>query len=199
MGSEFTVRLPVPVESPASAEVPRSEVSATRRRRRILVVDDNRDAAASLATLLGLEGHEIHIAYDGAEAVRAAAALRPDIILLDIGLPKINGYDAARMIRAEAWGKTMKLVALTGWGQPDDYARGKPASIAILAVTLEVLNGLLAELSQQRRLVMTSRCAHPGAGRAHADGTDADIKVRVNLQRMRLPERRRSSPDRFDS
>jgi len=153
MGSEFTVRLPLLVEFPAGTEVPASEVLALRPGRCILVVDDNRDAAASLATLLELEGHEIHLAYDGVEAVRTAAALRPDVILLDIGLPQINGYEAARMIRGEAWGKTMKLVALTGWGQTDDHARSQEAGFdrhLVKPVELEVLNRLLAEFSQQK-------------------------------------------------
>ena len=88
--------------------------------RRILVVDDNRDAATSLAELLKLTGYETRIAHDGLEAVQAAQSFRPDVVLVDIGLPKLNGFEAARMIRQQPWGKDMMLVALTGWGQEED-------------------------------------------------------------------------------
>jgi CheY-like chemotaxis protein len=97
---------------PAAVEAARS--------RRILVVDDNRDAATSLAELLKIHGHQTGIAHDGLEAVLTAERFRPDVVLLDIGLPKLNGFEAARMIRRQPWGKDMMLVALTGWGQEED-------------------------------------------------------------------------------
>jgi PAS domain S-box-containing protein len=127
-GSEFIVRLPVlhavtPVEtSPAT-----NGNSAGHTRRRILVVDDNRDSAASLAMMLDLLGNETRTAHDGEEALSAAAAFRPDMILLDIGMPKLNGYEAARRIRTEPWGKAVVLVALTGWGQDEDRRRSAEA------------------------------------------------------------------------
>ena len=77
-------------------------------------------AATSLAMLLKLTGNETHTAYDGLEAVEAAATFRPDVVLLDIGLPKLNGYEACRRIREQPWGKNIVLVALTGWGQEED-------------------------------------------------------------------------------
>ena len=83
-------------------------------------VDDNRDAATSLAELLEFTGHETRVAHDGLEAVQTAENFRPDVVLLDIGLPKLNGFEAARMIRQQPWGKDMMLVALTGWGQEED-------------------------------------------------------------------------------
>jgi len=83
-------------------------------------VDDNRDAATSLSELLELGGHETHIAHDGLVAVQATQSFRPDVVLLDIGLPKLNGFEVARMIRQQPWGKDMMLVALTGWGQDED-------------------------------------------------------------------------------
>ena len=89
---------------------------ATGSKRRLLVVDDNRDTAHSLAMMLPLTGHETRAAFDGLEGVQAAAGFRPVVVLLDIGLPKINGYEAARQIRQQAWGKGMVLMALTGWG-----------------------------------------------------------------------------------
>jgi CheY-like chemotaxis protein len=94
---------------------------------RILVVDDNRDSVDSLATVLQLQGHDIQTARDGVEAVQAAAAFRPNLVLLDIGLPKMNGYEAAQRIRQHDWGKTMVLIAMTGWGQDEDKRRALQA------------------------------------------------------------------------
>jgi CheY-like chemotaxis protein len=90
---------------------------------RILVADDLRDSVDSLAMMLRLAGHDIQTAHDGLEAVQAAATFRPDAVLLDIGMPKMNGYEAARYIRQQSWGKSMILVALTGWGQEEDKRR----------------------------------------------------------------------------
>jgi len=127
-GSEFVVRLPISTEAP---KLPPPEpivsppTSATPRR--ILVVDDNRDSAESLADLLQLIGHETHTAFDGLAAVGAAAAFQPDVVFLDIGLPKLNGYEAARQIRTQPGGKGLFLVALTGWGQDEDRRRSAEA------------------------------------------------------------------------
>jgi CheY-like chemotaxis protein/two-component sensor histidine kinase len=147
-GSEFVVRLPLigkeaslPLEPDASA-LPSSS-------RSILVVDDNRDSAASLATLLGLLGNQTHIAHDGLEAVEATARLRPEVVLLDIGLPALNGYEACRRIRGEPWGKDIVLVALTGWGQEEDRRKSKEAGFdghLVKPVDLDALTRLLADL-----------------------------------------------------
>jgi CheY-like chemotaxis protein len=128
-GSEFTVHLPVvDVAAPAPPEPSgEGQVSGFGSMCRILVVDDNRDAADSLGLLLQLAGHETHTAHDGLEAVQAAGAIRPDVVLLDIGLPKISGYEAARRIREEPWGKDLILIALTGWGQEEDKRRATEA------------------------------------------------------------------------
>jgi len=83
-------------------------------------VDDNRDSANSMAMLLKYDGHTTHTAYDGLEAVEAATTFRPDVVLLDIGLPGLNGYEACRRIREQASDKTVRLIALTGWGQHED-------------------------------------------------------------------------------
>jgi CheY-like chemotaxis protein len=96
-------------------------------RYRILVVDDNKDSAVSMALLLKLQGHETRTAHDGLEAIEAAREHRPDVVLLDIGLPKINGYDACRTIRAQPWGERMVLIAMTGWGQEEDRSRSREA------------------------------------------------------------------------
>jgi DNA-binding response OmpR family regulator len=95
--------------------------------RRILVVDDNRDSAVSLALLLDLGGHEAQTAHDSLEAVTAAERFRPDVVLLDIKLPKLNGFEVARMIRQQAWSKEVVLVALTGLGNEDDKQRSHDA------------------------------------------------------------------------
>jgi PAS domain S-box-containing protein len=127
-GSEFVVRLPILVEAPQlpPPEPVPSELKAAPGRR-ILVVDDNEDSAESLTVLLNLAGHQTQTAYDGLEAIEAAAAFKPDVVLLDIGLPKLNGYDVARKIRDQPWGQTMALVALTGWGQEEDRRRSEEA------------------------------------------------------------------------
>jgi CheY-like chemotaxis protein len=129
LGSEFTVRLPVAERLAQVAQGPSGDGEKCRclPKCRILVVDDNRDAADSLAVLLRLLGHDLHTAHDGLEAVQAAATFRPDVVLLDIGMPKMSGYEAARSIRRQPWGKGMALVAVTGWGQEEDKRRAAEA------------------------------------------------------------------------
>jgi signal transduction histidine kinase/ActR/RegA family two-component response regulator len=129
-GSEFAVRLPVAAESrlrPVDAEPGRSPTVCSAARHRILVVDDNRDAADTLATLLRMKGHEVQTAYDGIEAVDAAANYRPAAVLLDVGLPRLNGFDAARRIRQLPNDQDIVLIALTGWGQEEDRRRSRDA------------------------------------------------------------------------
>ncbi len=153
-GSEFTVRLPVAPDTTGVAATSSEEEKAAAARRRILVVDDNRDAADSLAVLLRLLGNEVHTAYDGLEAVGASAAFVPDLVLLDIGLPKLNGYDAARRIREQYAGRGMVLVALTGWGQEEDRRRSKEAGFdhyMTKPVEIASLQQLLAELEAAKR------------------------------------------------
>jgi CheY-like chemotaxis protein len=89
-------------------------------RRRILVVDDNRDSAASMADMLSLLGHDVETAYDGSEALSAAERLRPHLVLMDVGMPLMNGYEATRRIRTMPWGSDVTVLALTGWGQEED-------------------------------------------------------------------------------
>jgi PAS domain S-box-containing protein len=125
-GSEFTVRLPVvlAVAQPTGGD---EEPARPSSRRRVLVVDDNVDAAMSLAMMLDLMGSEARTAHDGLEALDAAAAFRPDLILLDIGMPRLNGHETARRIRAQPWGTDVVLVALTGWGQEEDRRKSQEA------------------------------------------------------------------------
>ncbi|MFO0808523.1 MAG: PAS domain S-box protein, partial [Gemmataceae bacterium] len=128
-GSEFIVRLPVLVEKVVQEAVPPSskgeQVSVAKYR--LLVVDDLKDSADSLAMLLKMLGHEVHTAYDGEDAIIAAEKFHPEVVLLDIGMPKLDGHDACRRIRQEPWGKGMYVVALTGWGQEDDRRRTEDA------------------------------------------------------------------------
>ncbi|MDI1275286.1 ATP-binding protein [Polaromonas sp.] len=132
-GSRFIVWLPVAdaaaVAGAGAVEVPASVQPAAGafEPRRILVTDDNVDAAVTLASLLGMLGHEVRTAHDGAEAIEAAAAFRPDIIFLDIGMPRMDGYEACRRIRALGQVPAPVVVALTGWGQADDKRKAQEA------------------------------------------------------------------------
>jgi CheY-like chemotaxis protein len=128
-GSEFVVRLPVIPETEASLveAATASSAAASSSGRRVLVVDDNRDSARTMTLLLRKMGNDVATAYDGAEAVEAAAKFQPDVVLLDIGLPTLDGYEAARLIREHSSGKPLSLVALTGWGQDEDRRRSQDA------------------------------------------------------------------------
>jgi PAS domain S-box-containing protein len=149
-GSEFVVRLLVVEKSPHQGphDTADDAQAVAPPRSRILVVDDNQDAADSLARLLRMMDHEVHTAYDGLEAVGAAAVLKPDVVLLDIGLPKLNGYDAARRIREQVGGNDMVLIALTGWAQEEDRRRSQEAGFdhhMTKPVELDALEQLLDE------------------------------------------------------
>ncbi|HVC30730.1 MAG TPA: CHASE3 domain-containing protein [Steroidobacteraceae bacterium] len=125
-GSEFVVRLPLLAPwRERDSRAPLEEVLAPSRR--ILVVDDNTDTATSLATLLRLARHETYTANDGLEALKAAERLRPDVVLLDIQMPQLDGYEVCRRIRQRPWGKSVTLVAVTGLGQPQDQQRSREA------------------------------------------------------------------------
>jgi CheY-like chemotaxis protein len=130
-GSEFIVRLPA-LDAASMREDPaehaqRKAALTKPRSRRVLVVDDNPDAVETLSLLLQLRHNAVLTAVDGLEAVEAAAAFQPDLIRLDIGLPKLNGYDAARRIREERHDQRLVIVAMTGWGQEEDKRKSKEA------------------------------------------------------------------------
>ncbi|HEX7282015.1 MAG TPA: ATP-binding protein [Vicinamibacterales bacterium] len=144
-GTEFTVTLPlaehyaVPRATPETSESPRG-------RWKILVADDSQDGADSLAFLLRAAGHDVHVAYEGRTAIRLAGELRPDVVLLDIGMPEVSGYDVARAIRREAWGRSIRLIALTGWGQAEHRRRSLEVGFddhLVKPVELDVLENLL--------------------------------------------------------
>ncbi len=154
-GSEFLVHLPVAATEPIQQAPPRSAGGEQPRpeKCRLLIVDDLRDSADSLAMMLKIMGHQVHTAYDGEEAVAAAARFRPDVVLLDIGMPKLNGYDACRRIREQPWGQAMFLIALTGWGQEEDRRRTQEAGFdqhMVKPVGPATLIQLLAEMRPAR-------------------------------------------------
>ncbi len=146
-GSEFVVRLPLvlpPGELPPRSSGPRAKALSGCR---VLVVDDNRDSAETLEMLLRIKANEVRTAHDGLEAVEVAEAFRPELVLLDIGLPKLNGYEVARRIREQPWGRAVTLVALTGWGQDEDRRRSMEAGFdhhVVKPVDFDALEKLLA-------------------------------------------------------
>ncbi|QJW98261.1 response regulator [Frigoriglobus tundricola] len=154
-GSAFTVWLPLSgPEAPAGA-VPAADgaVPAVRGpKRRVLVVDDNRDAAEALGLMLELLGNEVHSAHDGLEAVEAAERVRPELIFMDVGMPRLNGLDAAARIRERSWGRAPTIIALTGWGQDSDRDRSRAAGCnghLVKPVTLADIERLIGEVSFQ--------------------------------------------------
>jgi CheY-like chemotaxis protein len=129
-GSEFTIQLPrsVIVEPEAVAPSIAEVVSVTHGLRgKIVVADDNRDAADSLKMLLEFAGHDVFVAYNGQQALDLGAREHPQVFVLDVGMPDITGYEVARRIRQQAWGRGVLLLAVTGWGQDDDKEKAKAA------------------------------------------------------------------------
>jgi PAS domain S-box-containing protein len=126
-GSEFIVRLPWVADATAPPVHRELEPPKTTSRPRVLIADDNRDAAESLAMLLSLAGHEVRVTHSGRAAVSLAQTFRPEVALLDIGMPDLSGYEVARELRREPWGSGLHLIAITGWGQPDDRRRAHEA------------------------------------------------------------------------
>jgi signal transduction histidine kinase len=173
-GSEFVIRLPLLREKEdeeekgavevtpeqivgdlaaasemAAVVAPLVTASAARMARRILIADDNNDALESLATLLQLSGHEVYTATNGGTALQSIERHLPEVVLLDIGMPLLDGYEVARRIRAQPWGQRITLVALTGWGQDSDRRRSREAgfdSHLVKPLDLETLTDLLARL-----------------------------------------------------
>jgi two-component system, chemotaxis family, CheB/CheR fusion protein len=151
-GSEFVIRLPLATgKSQGDATMkPEPELPGSR----ILIADDNKDAARVLALLLRTLGQDVHVAHDGEQAIEKAKELKPDIVLLDLGMPVLSGYEAARRIRREPWGTGLLLVAVTGWGQEHDKHRTKAAGFdlhLVKPVTAAVLKELLAGVTPANR------------------------------------------------
>ena len=153
-GSAFSVVLPTAARGleTATENGPVNQFSDVKVRRRILVVDDNQDACASMATLFEMLGNEVREAYNGLEAVETARGFQPNIVLMDVGMPKLNGYEATRMIREESGNKAI-IVAVTGWGQDEDRARSRSAGCdghLVKPVSLQSLENLLKEIEARR-------------------------------------------------
>jgi signal transduction histidine kinase/ActR/RegA family two-component response regulator len=148
-GSEFVVRLPIAAGEALAAGCAPVEPPADAPGRRLLVVDDNKDAADSLAFLLRARGNEVRVAYDGLEAVDTAVQFRPDAVLLDVGLPKLYGHDVARRIR-ESRGDEVLIIAVTGWGQDEDRRRSREAGFDHHLTKPVAFDALQALLSKAR-------------------------------------------------
>ena len=176
-GSEFTVRLPVLVEEPkppSHGQPDHNRGAEPAIARRILVVDDNRISADSLAKLLQLMGNQVYSAYDGLSGVEAAVRFRPDVVLLDIAMPKMNGYDACRHIRSGEGGKEIVLIAVTGWH--DDETRRRTEEAGFDAYSLKpvdpgALLKLLCDIEARRRgpCMPPEKPGPAGAGQAILD------------------------------
>ena len=152
LGSTFVVRLPItePALTPSIAggdTVPRPKSG----KRRILIVDDNRDAADTMAIMLETMGHETRTVYDGRGGLQLAADYRPEVVLLDIGLPEINGYEVARQIRQQPWGKEIVLIALTGWGKEEEHRRAADAGFDYHLTKPADVGRLETLIAQERR------------------------------------------------
>ena len=209
-GSAFVVTLPLPAAAGGTASAPDDAVAVPAcRPMKVLVVDDHRDGAESMSALLALQGHEVRMAHDGESALAAADAFRPDVMLLDIGLPLLSGYEVCRRLRQEAWGRQITVIALTGWGDQDAVKKGEEAGFdhhlvkpVDEAVPRPYPGGPAAEITDSfvpmelDTIVPFAAAAtrlprrHDGAG-LHA----ADDRVRRRWRRCRQP-RHAERPDR---
>lgn len=156
-GSSFRVKLPTLVRtSDAKPDLHIPHPSNDLPQRRILIVDDNRDACDSMGMLLNLLGHEVQIAHDGFEALSRVDAFSPHIILMDVGMPNLNGYDATRLIRQKANGKAITIIAVTGWGQEGDRSQSKAAGCdghLVKPVNLQDIEDLLKDLQLREQTI----------------------------------------------
>jgi PAS domain S-box-containing protein len=154
-GSEFRIRLPMLRQAAREIQVNEAQCQPPAGRRRILVVDDNENAAIVMGMLLKALGNEVRTCYDGLTAIDVASEFRPDIILLDLGMPKLNGYDTEIRIREQPWGKRVVLAALSGWGQDEDKRQTRQAGFDhhfTKPIEPDVLKRLLAEIEPSSAL-----------------------------------------------
>jgi len=151
-GSEFVLRLPA-AAAPETLRTSTDGDNTQGPRQRILVVDDNVDAAETLATMLAYSGHDVRVAHGGREALAAARDFIPGVMILDLGMPEMDGYAVARAVRADTLFSGMRLIALSGYGQPDDRRRTAAAGFdahLVKPVEHDVLNAALGESSSRR-------------------------------------------------
>jgi CheY-like chemotaxis protein len=147
-GSEFIVRLPMMPVVPAQSSKKAADLEAANEKKRVLVVEDNLDSAETLATMLDMMGHEARVANDGPTGIDVFARFKPSIVLLDIGLPGLSGFEVAERLRADPAASSLKIIALTGYGSDSDRARSKTAGFdhhLVKPVDFEVLEKLLRE------------------------------------------------------
>jgi PAS domain S-box-containing protein len=161
-GCTFIVRLPALERDADAAHDGTHQVTGAGQgtKRRILVAEDNRDSAISMSMMLRLVGNDVRTAHDGIEAVAVAKAFRPDVILMDVGMPRLNGYDATRRIREQPWGKGITIIALTGWGQERDKVRSTESGCdghIVKPVDFPTLERLLTDLKTGKSRVEMSR------------------------------------------
>ena len=159
LGSEFVVRLPVLTQHAPAGDSDGDGAVESPIERRILIVDDNRDSADSLSMLLEITGNKTYLAHDGLEALEAAEKHRPDVMLLDIGLPRLDGREVCRRIREQPWGKDIVVLALTGWGQDDDRRKSEEAGFnghLVKPVDYDELLALLEELTNNTQPGLTT-------------------------------------------
>jgi CheY-like chemotaxis protein len=155
-GAEFRVRLPLATETPPDPPAPLPSIAAVDSptpQRRVLIVDDNVAAATLLSLVIKKIGNDVRIAHDGLEAVEVASRFRPDVVLMDLGMPRLDGYGAAERIRQEPWGQEMLLVALTGWGQDGHKERTRAAGFdhhLVKPADPSVIRQVLSESRAQR-------------------------------------------------
>lgn len=165
-GTEFIVRISVILSQGRSQrERDGARCNHSSSKYRILVVDDNKVSADALSQLLQIQGHDTRTAYDGIKAVEAAATFRPNVMLLDIGLPKLNGYEVARRVRQQPWGEGVVLIAQTGWGQEEDKRRSQEAGCnfhLVKPVDIAALENLLARLLPPARYTDTAALTAKG-------------------------------------
>jgi signal transduction histidine kinase/DNA-binding response OmpR family regulator len=192
-GSQFVLQLPpdcVRIEPPAVAADGQSAAEPAVAARRVLVVDDNIDAAESLAALLEHDGHEVHVAHDGEQALQAVQRLQPRVVLLDIGLPRLDGYEVARRIRLLPGGEAIGLVATTGWGQQKDRERSHGAGFDHHLVkpvdpdAIRRLIGQLVEMPAQPQPVALSKPASPAANAPRVLVADDNDLVRESFVQL---------------
>ncbi|MGZ8253824.1 MAG: PAS domain-containing protein [Burkholderiaceae bacterium] len=158
MGSEFVIRLPIAAaQAPPAIDPIYTVTTVPTGGLKVLVADDNEDAVESAAMLLSLNGNDVKLASDGLEAVEAANRYRPDVVLLDIGMPKLNGFEACRRIRSEPWGKDMLVVAVTGWGQEEDRRRTAEAGFDAHFTKPVDFASVMALIGQRRSMRSTER------------------------------------------
>ena len=161
-GSEFIVRLPVLTRPAVATQAGSDAASDSRQERCVLIVDDNRDSADSLAMLMEITGNKTYMAHDGVEAVEAVEKYRPEVVLLDIGLPGMDGHEVCRRVREQPWGKDIIVIALTGWGQEDDRRKSEEAGFnghlvkpvdydELLELLSSLTNGRIDQIAKEKR------------------------------------------------